>query len=348
MTVKDTRVDWIDHLKGLAIIGVVTNHLYGISFNSVTFRNLTGFSVPLFILLAGYTSAISISRGKKYSVFLKSRFKNILIPYFLVSIFYQLTNSQHPTSIKLLLVNLSTFSANPVLYFVFFYLQLILVGPIIFTVLNKSNSFKKIFWLVLIFLLSLSINRYFNFNSLLLPQDKTIGGVYINGYILGANKLLGGSYLFLFSLGIYSKLEEITGKILARRKLFFALGLLTIISIFITKQQEMWSNPPNIWLIFYSISMFVITVILVSLKINCIGIFSKYLKMCGQYSLYIFLLHQAFLGVANTIFINSQNFTDIAVLKIIYKQIIFYIFALFGPVLAIKTARLVKTKAKIL
>ncbi|MEX2028593.1 MAG: acyltransferase [Candidatus Curtissbacteria bacterium] len=317
------RIDWIDYLRGLAIIAVVGNHLWGYAFTSLILRNLTAFSVSLFILLSGYTSAMAIERSGNYFRYAEKRLVHILLPYLLVSIFYQLATSPYPLSLKLFLVNIFTFSANPVLYFVFVYLQLTLVAPFIVRLAKNSSLSRAILCLTTVFILGFAINHYFSFNSIFLPENKTIGGVYINGFVLGADKLLGGSYLFLFVLGIYLRTSDIVNKLEAKKGLLLFGSILGTALIFGLKHEDMWSNPPNIWLIGYTLLVFSAVFSFVKMKIKYMDILFAGLRLFGRNSLYIFLLHPAFIKLATDLTGHLQGGSQLA----------YWLLALVGPIL---------------
>ena len=80
---------WLDLLKGIAMIAVVIDHLF-YYYNNLSVQTHTGFHVSLFILLAGFTSAISIqNRGGvvNFSYILK-RISKIFLPYLIATLIY--------------------------------------------------------------------------------------------------------------------------------------------------------------------------------------------------------------------------------------------------------------------
>lgn len=326
------RLVWLDSLKGVAIVAVIGDHLFGIVYNSASLRHITSFAVPLFILLAGYTSAISLERHGPALQFIKKRFQNILIPYLLVTIFYQLMWGEYPFSIKLLLVNLATFSANPVLYFVFFYIQLILIAPFLFKLFEKNTYIKRGFYLLLGLAVGLLINNYFDLNKLILPKDASINGAFIrnHGYILGANKLLGGSYLFLFALGIdlgiYKKIERISGK-----WLISILSIIVTSLFFIVYRNSLWSNPPNLLIILYTALIFFIGV---SIFKSELSITTKLLVLIGKASLYIYLLHPVFINFVGYLHLERNIFTTL----------VYFVICITGPFFIFKLKEQIKSK----
>lgn len=80
MNSKDTRITWIDELKGLAIFFVVLGHM-PYEEDTVIIKSLIySFHMPLFFLLAGCTAAISIKKTTSI-LFLRKRFISVFVPY---------------------------------------------------------------------------------------------------------------------------------------------------------------------------------------------------------------------------------------------------------------------------
>ena len=91
---NDTRIKWIDILKGIGIILVVVGHANWLFTNATpsTFiqKYIYSFHMPLFFFLSGY-----LFINKKYSNYKKIlilKFKTLLIPYFFFSIIPVLYN----------------------------------------------------------------------------------------------------------------------------------------------------------------------------------------------------------------------------------------------------------------
>lgn len=251
---KSNRLVWLDFLKGLAICAVVLDHLYGVFYKNIFIQQHTSFSVALFIFLAGITTAMSLSKYNLFQ-FYKKRLLAIINPYilatFLISLFIH----------KPFLSSLINFNAAGPFYFIAFFLQLLLIAPI----LNKLNYF----FLPLIFAVSFLLNR-FHFTNL------WGGGEF----------LFGGSFLFLFYLGIifyknisFFKPKFIFSVIAALVLIFFELFNLI---------PNTWHNPPYLLTMLYTFTIFSIFYNL-SLPSNnpVIRLFSFF----GRYSLYIFLYH---------------------------------------------------------
>lgn len=75
------RIEWIDLLKGLAIILVVMGHMPYDDSSVALKSGIYSFHMPLFFLLAGFTAALSMSRSGNPWGFMRKRVVGIFIPY---------------------------------------------------------------------------------------------------------------------------------------------------------------------------------------------------------------------------------------------------------------------------
>lgn len=71
------RVEWVDVLKGIAIIFVVLGHLPS---NETVTRWIYAFHMPLFFLASGIFLASALSRS--FKEFAGKRFRRLMIPYY--------------------------------------------------------------------------------------------------------------------------------------------------------------------------------------------------------------------------------------------------------------------------
>ena len=76
------RLNWVDSLKGLGIFLVIMGHLKP---PQIVWLWIFSFHIPLFFFISGY-----VFNSKKYldnpKIFITSRFKQLIIPYFYYSI----------------------------------------------------------------------------------------------------------------------------------------------------------------------------------------------------------------------------------------------------------------------
>lgn len=78
---QSERIQWIDILKGIAIILVVMGHMpYEPGFVALK-GGIYSFHMPLFMLLAGFTAALSMGRSPSVGTFIYKRFIGIFLPY---------------------------------------------------------------------------------------------------------------------------------------------------------------------------------------------------------------------------------------------------------------------------
>lgn len=76
------RIEWVDILKGLAILLVVVGHMEYAEGTANPGRMLIySFHMPLFFMLAGYTAALSFSHNTSLLKFICRRFLCVMVPY---------------------------------------------------------------------------------------------------------------------------------------------------------------------------------------------------------------------------------------------------------------------------
>lgn len=247
------RYVWLDFLKGLAIVAVLVDHLYNLYKNPLV-QYHTSYSVAIFIFLAGITSAMTLSRHNTFQ-FYKKRLVSIIIPYTIATIILCLFFK------KPFFLSLINFNAAGPLYFIAFFMQLILIAPL----LNKLNYL----FLPLIYILAFSLNR-FHFTNL------WGGGEF----------LFGGSFLFLFFLGMifYKNIHLFKPKII-----YSILSLIILISLeYFKLMPATWHNPSYPLTMTYTLSIFFL---FYNLNLNAKNPLIRFFSFLGRYSLYIFLYH---------------------------------------------------------
>lgn len=72
-------VNWIDCTKVLAILAVIIDHLKGIIYENITIREISYFSVSVFVFMAGITSFYSWTRKNNVFHTLITNIKRILV-----------------------------------------------------------------------------------------------------------------------------------------------------------------------------------------------------------------------------------------------------------------------------
>lgn len=271
------RINWIDVLRGIAIIAVVIDHSFSLrtEYSWITVQKHTYFSISWFVFLAGLTSSLSYANIKsknirqKISVFYLKRL-HILIAYILASLVSGLVFLRGGSDINKLFSGIINFNIDPPFYFMFLIINLYLVFPVLFLISRLSNKA----WfpgLSVIFIIVLTrINPYVS-----LPWRYEL-----------ENLVAGGIYLPVFYLGvIYSRIGNWVNKYALRAApvIFIILEYIWIFNI------DFLVHKPNYILFAWSLSLlFTAKSIVVSIPLKPVW---SILAFCGRSSLYIFLYH---------------------------------------------------------
>lgn len=298
------RISYINFLKGFAILAVITDHTVGHLYTNPKIQLLSFYSVSLFILLSGMTSFMSMDKRNitNYNFsYLKERLGKLLFSYIIATLFY-ITYFQKFFDVSTFLRTVINFNATGPFYFIVFFLQLIIISPIIFNIINWTNKQKyKNLWII--FLTAVVIFVSYICTKYTFVLNVHGGGKYV----------FGGSYLILYFLGM--TFANLKFKFLTKKKAiiwflisFFVLFIFLYNYLFSNRFMQfmnnifpVWTlNPPGTILMVYAILIFIFFFSLYSL-IEFIN--TKYLiifrpiEICGQYSMNIFLYHMLFFAI---------------------------------------------------
>lgn len=196
-TDSDRKLHWLNCAKAAAIIAVLVDHSLGILYTDINIQVASDYDVSLFILSAGITSYISnsyskLSWGKAY---LKS-IKKIFFAYLLCSAICLIIKTQG-FDVGIFLEQLIHFSATLPLYFVFLYMQLMLVSRLLYRILekcprNKAGYMQEFILFVIVACISAYTSNY----------------THILDIYSGGGRVLGGTYLMLFYFGMIMAKHE--------------------------------------------------------------------------------------------------------------------------------------------
>lgn len=259
-----------------------------IAYSSYIFWVYMGFSVSLFVLIGGVNIYTSFERQERLNwKFISTRILRILMPYLVASIVYHVALYKS-FNLSAFWNQLITFSASPPFYFVEFYLELIIISPVLFYLIKTIENHKQKKILLLI------SNLIFWAISNLLIFIRVPGGS------LGAAFLFGGTFLSIFFLGIsfyplIMNLDNKKGSILLGALAFFCL-IFSGIDI-----QRILRTPPNVYTLIYTLGYFLL---IYSLRIFINyekTLLTKVICLCGKYSLFIFLYHILFIHLTKKI-----------------------------------------------
>lgn len=301
-SIKQERVLWIDCIKFVAILAVITNHLQNIAYSSGLIESASFFSVTVFVLASGITSFYSIQRHIECSVWteLGRKLRAILIPYMIATFLYQIVFERF-FSIHVYLRHLIKFDASGPFYFVAFYIQLILVAPLLYKLLIWVSKTKHVRWGYVII-----------FGCILLVSVLAMNYTSMFDSYGGARYLLGGTYLVVYLLGMFfahMRIESI--RIKAKKSIFIGLCSLCIIYFCYIKLSQFaldklfpfgeGRNPPGILLIGYAVLVFAVLFsffsILEQKENKVVKMALLWMAKIGQNSLFIFLYHELFLRI---------------------------------------------------
>ncbi|MNZ80062.1 Acyltransferase family protein [compost metagenome] len=269
------------------MIAVILNHTYNIVFTNQMLLLHTIFSVTMFVFVGGITAAISIDRQAEVKpIYLMRRITGILVPYLFAALAYHVYVYKGHFSYVLFYQQLIGFS-YPAMYYIAFFIQLVLISTFLFKLIKaKYNSPIILLIIGLIYLLSFYFTNY--------TKIADIG-------LAGAN-ILGGTYLFVFSMGILfffwmPKLSNIKAG-----SVIFSLSVIGLL-IFEYKDYILssWANPPKTLTMIYTLLVFGIVFGMFNIiksKLHYIQGFLNVFNYIGKNSLYIYLYHFLFITIS--------------------------------------------------
>jgi hypothetical protein len=316
MSVKTEHYNWIDFVKAFAMLAVIIDHSFGLIYKNHFIQGYVYYSVTVFIIISGITSAISLSRRDKVDFrYILGRLSPILTLYVFASIICNFMAYQR-INISVLLHQLVTFSASGPYYFVLFYIQLVAISPFLYNIFKNGKTATRLITIIVIYFISRFLNDY----------------TFIEGIYGGGGVLLGGMYLFVYAVGMFISfyLKKLTNIVC-----LLIILLVSSISLFFYVKYEYvslsFSNPPNWYLMIYS---FILVGLLFSIwnlfleRIGFLKILFKPFNLIGKYSLYVFMFHLIFMGIASNFIRQIFNLNNIWALRVLIIS-----FAVFPPII---------------
>ena len=209
------HVNWINVAKTCAMGGVLIEHVNGIFYSDQKIYRSTWYCVALFVFLTGYGIMESWERNQK--IFVKKRLLKISAAYLIATIFYILLKDGF-LDFGELIYYLLHFNASGPFYYVWVYMQLIMISPILVCVILWVNKGKSNFARHILVLLSIMCICFYTSNYTKI-SDIPCGGGYF----------LGGPWLFLWYLGMAFQSRLYTYIRKEPSKIIFWLSLLLLI-----------------------------------------------------------------------------------------------------------------------
>lgn len=282
---KATKNYTIQLFRALAIIAVVMIHSTPSGEWQVFCRPFINFAVATFLFLSGY---LTKTEQDDWFSFYKKRITRVIIPYIIWTTVYSLP-AIYRKGIDSLFKNLLTTHACVVLYYIFVYIQFILLTPLLGRL--ARSRYLHLGWLVapasiLLFkyyslLTGIEINKYIN----ILWSDACLGWFtfYYLGLLLG-NHILEKDFklkklAILYGISIALQMAE-------------GYGWLLLGDVNCGSQLKLTSllSSTLFLLIIYEI-----------LKRKAFTVKNKFIRMLGDYSFGIYLCHIAVMMVLDKI-----------------------------------------------
>lgn len=322
--------DWINCAKFLAIFAVLIDHTNYVLYSNQHIALASYYSVSLFVLISGYLCYSSnIKHNRTYGQTIIKSCKRITLAYLLATFIYIISIYKF-FDFQVYIDAVIHFNASGPFYYVFLYIQLMIANKAIYKLLVFSEKYNKI--LEMMYDIGLGI-------VLLIIASLTTNYTNILGIYGGGGKLLGGTYLFLFFIGM----------ILNKYNVFSHLQKLTLILISGVAGIAYWGwwrimckgyqsaidskfpfgggyNPPSI----------TFSVLAIFMMFLCFGFFAlcslnsisntipKMVGWIGQHTLYIFLYHRLWLDFYLVDYVTIDN--------IHIKRVVFYSVMVFASI----------------
>ncbi len=298
---KNNSLHWINGVKLISIIAVIVTHTHTILYSNLYINRSSSFSVTLFVLISGVGTAISFTRKGQIISFKENLLK--LLPLlksyafatFVLVIFENRINDYYYA--------LVTFSASGVLYFMFFFLQLKIITPYLLNVLHycDKQKYKYLFHTGTLLIVLILSSIFINYTHLLPLYG-------------GGKHLLGGTYFFVYYLGLVLGSLNIFNVTTIKKVFIFVLsfGLFVVWSYKLYLDAlpfDAWlspffrrgDNPPSFNYIILAISVLFVCYsffsILSSINIKPVHLVLKITDYLGNGTLYVFFYHLAILAI---------------------------------------------------
>ncbi len=279
----------LDYMRFIACLAVmivhitatgVTGYIHGSFPHLVTLlvNKSLKFTTPIFIFLSGVTSFYSYRQKEfKYFSFLKRRLAKVLVAYLLWCVIYYeayIKIGYYTWDINFFITSILQGTMSYHLYFVIIIVQMYIVGPALYHLLKTTD--KKIPILLVAAVITLLSAEFIRFEL----SDR-----------------LFLKYVVFYMLGIYVTLErELFLSFVERHKTHVIAGyLITGLAYTVASYYDM-SISTYVWFFFSASSVFFVYYVGLVMK----KVFSKYygfIKLFGQSSYYIYLMHPLVLTV---------------------------------------------------
>lgn len=328
---EEKRIYWIDAARFLAIIAVLVDHTNGILYENQNIAFWSYFSVSLFIFLMGVTSYWSLNKGGETKKNIGIKCWGIIRPYLVATFVYYIFIFKS-FDLENYVDYIIHFNISGPFYYVLLYVQLVISSPIIYRLIHACDKGwlkSSLFWGSIVVIASLTTN-YTNIMS-----------VYGGG-----GKLLGGTYLILFCIGmLFAKNND---RIQINRRgavAYFTVTLAVTIEwcrfVQINRGQidnyfpfGHGFNPPSVSFCIYAIlvafTLFFFEKLLLVFELKHVYRLFRVGSFWGRFTLHIFLYHRLFLDI---IFPLLRSVTGMVIGNMWIKSIVYMLVMILWPIL---------------
>ncbi len=323
------RIEYLDHLRVFALISIIAIHIFGIIrtrylgvnntyYHLFTFADsFTRAGVPLFLMLTGYL-VLSTKKELQYKDFIKKRLPKLIIPFFIISIFYYIYIVIDRDLSYGIIDFIERFTTNNIMYHLWYMYVIIVIYLLIPFEKRLLDNLKEKELLILILLTYVLGNIFYSVSLFSIRYEHGIlGGFNLPTLLIYNNYLVLGYYL--------SKHE------LKNKRIIYILGALSLIimpivdAFFIENnlRNDAMLNATSIFPIFYTLGIY--QIVKDNYKKIKIPLFiKKQIVRISDLSLYIYLLHVLVLDFI------SRNLNKIWIQNRLYENVLVFFILLIG------------------
>lgn len=279
---KKSRIDFLDYLKAICVILVVITHYDWESKESYIFTMFINMAVPVFMIISGYNFAMSNRKktdGSMHQMYsprvIGPKLERFLVPFTgicLVEILLLAIEDKDINPFRIFFLG----AYGPGSYYVPLMVQLLVIFPIIFKLVEKSAKWGII--------LTGCVNLIYEIAVVIFEMDKYYYRLCIGRYLL---LIAFGCYLYLHPERRLKKHEIIAMLLIGLSYIVFILGRDVDTTLF-----DFW-KPTAMPIAFY---IFPIVVLLFRAFYHChiAGFVGNMLSMIGKASYHIFLIQMVY------------------------------------------------------
>lgn len=309
--VKSDKLYELDYMRFIAcfavmIVHITANGIDGTGYIHGSFPYMVTlivnrcfkFTTPVFIFLSGVTSFYSYRKKEfKYLPYIKKRLKHTLIAYLVWCVVYYgvyIYLGLYTMNVRFFIEHVMLGKMSYHLYFVVIITQMYIVGPVFYKLLKDSD--RRITILIVSAIITCLCACYMNFQY--------------------ADRVLF-KYMFFYMLGIYVTLEyEKYVSWIKRNKVKITAGYAVSAAIYIMASYYGNGVYMYAWFIFSTFSIFFVYLIGLYLK-NALNKIYSFIKLFGQSSYYIYLMHPLILTLM-IMYTNNNGILSVTKRLIIY------------------------------